>query len=76
MMAAIFVVLVAAAAAALVSSSAAQTQLKVGYYGDTCNGAEETVRQEVASVLSVAPYLAGALLRLHFHDCFVRVSRY
>uniref|UniRef100_A0A0D9WZQ6 Peroxidase n=1 Tax=Leersia perrieri TaxID=77586 RepID=A0A0D9WZQ6_9ORYZ len=69
-MAAIFVALVAAAA--LICSRSVQAQLKVGYYRDTCNGAEETVRQEVASVLSVEPRLAGALLRLHFHDCFVR----
>ncbi|KAL6644273.1 hypothetical protein ACP70R_015881 [Stipagrostis hirtigluma subsp. patula] len=53
-------------------SSSAQAQLKVGYYTETCYDAEDIVRQEVAFALSVKPDLAGALLRLHFHDCFVR----
>ncbi|KAK3123265.1 hypothetical protein QOZ80_8AG0627580 [Eleusine coracana subsp. coracana] len=64
-------ILVTCAIASLLSSSA-QAQLKVGYYRETCYKAEHIVRQEVASVLSVMPKLAGSLLRLHFHDCFVR----
>ncbi|VAI72489.1 unnamed protein product [Triticum turgidum subsp. durum] len=37
--------------------------------------AEKIVRQEMAKFIAATPSLAGPLLRLHFHDCFVRVSR-
>jgi peroxidase len=48
-------------------------QLSVDYYSKTCPNAELIVRNEMIQILSVAPSLAGPLLRLHFHDCFVRV---
>lgn len=48
--------------------------LKIGFYEETCPYAEAIVKKTVDQVLSVAPSLSGALLRLHFHDCFVRVS--
>jgi peroxidase len=48
-------------------------QLSVDYYSKTCPNAEEIVRKEMIQILSVAPSLAGPFLRLHFHDCFVRV---
>ncbi|KAM0935642.1 putative peroxidase [Dioscorea sansibarensis] len=41
------------------------------YYRESCPLAEEIVRQNVASVLYTDPLMAAALLRLHFHDCFV-----
>ncbi|KAH7857437.1 hypothetical protein Vadar_012661 [Vaccinium darrowii] len=46
--------------------------LKIGFYEKTCPDAEAIVKKTVDQVMSVAPSLAGALLRLHFHDCFVR----
>jgi peroxidase len=61
-------------AVASVFSISAQAQLQVGYYRDTCYDAEDIVLREVVAALSERPYLAGSLLRLHFHDCFVRVS--
>jgi hypothetical protein len=51
----------------------ASAQLSVDYYSKTCPNAEEVVRKEMIQILSVAPSLAGPFLRLHFHDCFVRV---
>ncbi|GJN16475.1 hypothetical protein PR202_gb03466 [Eleusine coracana subsp. coracana] len=66
-------ILVMCAVDSLLSSSA-QAQIKVGYYRETCYKAEHIVRQEVASVLSVMPIFGGSLMRLHFHDCFIRVS--
>jgi peroxidase len=54
--------------------SPAAAQLEVGYYSKTCPNAEAIVREEMEKIISAAPSLAGPLLRLHFHDCFVRVS--
>lgn len=47
--------------------------LEIGFYEKTCPYAEAIVKKTVDQVLSVAPSLSGPLLRLHFHDCFVRV---
>ena len=59
----------------LALSSSAVAQLQVGYYKKTCPNVEAIVRGEMEKIISAAPSLAGPLLRLHFHDCFVRVSR-
>ena len=47
--------------------------LKVGFYAKTCPEAEIIVKKVIAQTISEAPSLAGPLLRMHFHDCFVRV---
>ena len=47
--------------------------LKVGFYAKTCPEAEFIVKKVITQTMSVAPSLAGPLLRMHFHDCFVRV---
>jgi peroxidase len=51
-------------------SSPAATGLRVGYYDDKCPGAEAVVREAVR--VADAGVKAG-LVRLIFHDCFVRV---
>ena len=56
------------------ASSAAVAQLEIGFYSKTCPDAEKIVGEEMAKIIAAAPSLAGPLLRLHFHDCFVRVS--
>lgn len=56
------------------SSPVVVAQLVAGYYSKTCPDVEEIVRDEMEKIVSAAPSLAGPLLRLHFHDCFVRVS--
>ncbi|KAL8228449.1 hypothetical protein R6Q57_016033 [Mikania cordata] len=46
--------------------------LKLGFYKNTCPAAEYIVKTTTAKYISRAPSLAAALLRMHFHDCFVR----
>lgn len=47
--------------------------LNIGFYQYTCPKAEVIVRDEMTKIISRVPSLAGPLLRMHFHDCFVNV---
>ncbi|TVU16188.1 hypothetical protein EJB05_39740, partial [Eragrostis curvula] len=44
---------------------------RVGFYQYTCPNAKVIVRDEMTKIISQVPSLAGPLLRMHFHDCFV-----
>ena len=48
--------------------------LDLNFYKNRCPDAEAIVRRITDQYVSHQPSLAAALLRLHFHDCFVRVN--
>ena len=45
----------------------------MGFYAESCPGVERMVGDFVRQHVRRVPTVAAALLRLHFHDCFVRV---
>ncbi|KAH0755056.1 hypothetical protein AABB24_009681 [Solanum stoloniferum] len=53
----------------LVSSNA---QLQQNFYAKSCPKAEKIILDYVHKHIPNAPSLAAALIRMHFHDCFVR----
>ncbi|XP_024029983.1 peroxidase 3-like [Morus notabilis] len=51
---------------------ASEAQLKKGFYSNSCPKAEKIVKDYVKQHIHNAPSVAAAVLRMHFHDCFVR----
>ncbi|GJN10564.1 hypothetical protein PR202_ga28669 [Eleusine coracana subsp. coracana] len=75
-MAPAMVVAVVLMLASIILSSGADAaggqHLSVGFYNATCPEAEQIVRLETTRMVRSSPDLAAALLRLHYHDCFVQ----
>ncbi|CAO2203295.1 unnamed protein product [Urochloa humidicola] len=53
-------------------TSAQAGELQVGYYSKTCKGVENVVKWHVIRALKANRRTGAALIRLLFHDCFVR----
>nr|GEW15865.1 peroxidase 3-like [Tanacetum cinerariifolium] len=49
-----------------------QGDLQLGFYTSSCPKAEKIVQDYVNKHIPNAPSLAAALIRMNFHDCFVR----
>lgn len=52
----------------------ASAQLKLGFYNAKCPKAESIIQGIVKQRFDRDKSITAALLRMHFHDCFVRVS--
>lgn len=56
----------------ILSNTPCEAQLSPSFYNKTCPNALSTIRSAV-NELTKDPGMAAALIRLHFHDCFVQV---
>jgi len=53
-------------------ASFAQADLQYDFYNTSCPGVETLVRDTLAGIFANDTTIRSGLLRLHFHDCFVR----
>lgn len=58
---------------AAVGVRSVEGQLSMGYYANSCPGAESIITTAVRTASVVDPVLPAKILRLFFHDCFVQV---
>ncbi|KAG6512495.1 hypothetical protein ZIOFF_030616 [Zingiber officinale] len=52
--------------------ASAASKLRVGFYAQTCPRAEALVREAFDDAVRKTDDIGADLLRMHFHDCFVR----
>ncbi|GFQ04926.1 peroxidase 72 [Phtheirospermum japonicum] len=69
----VFLALLAYGAPLCFSNKAKDTpHLDLNFYNKTCPKAQEIVKSVVENAVKNNPRMAASLLRLHFHDCFVK----
>ncbi|KAG6742544.1 hypothetical protein POTOM_053416 [Populus tomentosa] len=56
----------------LVFMVSTEGQLQMGFYSRSCPNAEKIVQDYVNRHIHNAPSVAATIMRMHFHDCFVR----
>ncbi|KAL5770222.1 hypothetical protein ACOSP7_014376 [Xanthoceras sorbifolium] len=56
----------------LIIFQVALADLRVGFYSSTCPRAESIIVEVVRRRFTTDKSITAALLRMHFHDCFVR----
>ncbi|ERN01974.1 hypothetical protein AMTRI_Chr02g266550 [Amborella trichopoda] len=56
----------------VIAPAAVKCDLEIGFYDQTCQGAELLVFDAVARAVNANPGIAAGLIRMFFHDCFVR----
>lgn len=49
--------------------------LSLNYYEQTCPDAEQIISNAVKKAMGKDQRVPAALLRMHFHDCFIRVRK-
>jgi peroxidase len=57
---------------AFLCSMSCNAQLSATFHDTTCPNLLSTVRNTVRTAISAERRMAGSLIRLHFHDCFVQ----
>lgn len=51
------------------------SQLDYKFYDNTCPNLSKIIRYGVWSAIANETRIAASILRLHFHDCFVNVTK-
>ncbi|KAM4122924.1 hypothetical protein ACB094_01G120500 [Castanea mollissima] len=59
----------------LLFSSSSVNALSVNYYEKTCPRLESTITSAVKNAMINGKTVPAALLRMHFHDCFIRAEK-
>lgn len=67
------VVLVVAATVLMGMLGSSEAQLQMNFYAKSCPNAEKIISDHIQKHIHNGPSLAAPLIRMHFHDCFVRV---
>lgn len=49
------------------------SHLEQGFYSKSCPSAEQIVWKAVSAAVRKDPTIPAGIIRLYFHDCFVRV---
>lgn len=71
----IVVSLLALAPLCLSAKTSAGGYLYPQFYDHSCPKAQQIVENVVAKAVAKDPRMAASLIRLHFHDCFVKVLK-